>query len=61
MATLLNDRGAIPFDVAYQGLGDGLEDDVWGLRHLAEVCEEVIIAASCSKTLAYTANASALS
>lgn len=47
---LLNERGAIPFvDVAYQGLGDGLEEDVWGLRHLVNVCPEVIIAASCSK------------
>ena len=50
VGTLLNDKGAIPFvDVAYQGLGDGLDEDVWGLRYLAEHCPEVIIASSCSK------------
>jgi aspartate aminotransferase len=50
IAELLNDKGAVPFvDVAYQGLGDGLEDDAWGLRYLAEHCPEMIIASSCSK------------
>ena len=42
--------GALPFvDIAYQGFGDGLEDDAAGLRHLAAGVAEVIIAASCSK------------
>lgn len=50
IAQLLNEKGAIPFvDVAYQGLGDSLEDDAWGLRYLAEHCPEMIIASSCSK------------
>ncbi|MGH1484810.1 MAG: aromatic amino acid transaminase [Cellvibrionaceae bacterium] len=50
LASLLNERGAVPFvDVAYQGLGDDLDEDVWGLRHLAEQCPEVIVATSCSK------------
>jgi len=50
IARLLNEKGVTPFvDVAYQGLGNGLEEDVWGLRYLAEHCPEVIIASSCSK------------
>lgn len=50
VAILLNEKGALPLiDVAYQGLGDGLDEDVWGLRHLAEHCPELMIASSCSK------------
>ena len=50
LADVFNQRGLIPFvDVAYQGLGDSVEGDVWGLRHLAEHCPEVIVATSCSK------------
>ncbi|MFT6102001.1 MAG: aspartate aminotransferase [Candidatus Endobugula sp.] len=50
VAALLNEKGAMPFvDVAYQGLGDGLEQDAWGMRYLAEHCPEMIIASSCSK------------
>jgi aspartate aminotransferase len=50
VAALLNEKGAIPFvDVAYQGLGDGLDQDAWGLRYIAAQCPEVIIANSCSK------------
>lgn len=50
IAQLLNDKGAIPFvDVAYQGLGDSLDEDAWGLRYLAEHCPEMIIVSSCSK------------
>lgn len=36
-------------DLAYQGFGDGLEDDVAGLRHLAAEVPEMLLAASCSK------------
>jgi aspartate aminotransferase len=44
------DRGAIPFiDIAYQGLGVGLEDDAKGLRYVVEHCPEAIIVTSCSK------------
>ncbi|GAB3023950.1 amino acid aminotransferase [Bowmanella dokdonensis] len=40
----------LPFlDIAYQGFGDGVEDDVYGLRLLADNLPEVIVAASCSK------------
>ncbi|MBC3766422.1 aromatic amino acid transaminase [Neptunicella marina] len=42
--------GFIPFvDIAYQGFGDSLEEDVYGVRLLANSLPEVIIAASCSK------------
>ncbi|MDP5069818.1 MAG: aminotransferase class I/II-fold pyridoxal phosphate-dependent enzyme, partial [Congregibacter sp.] len=44
--------GFVPFiDIAYQGLGDGLDEDAAGLRHLAERLPEMIIAASCSKNM----------
>ncbi len=46
----LDASGALPFvDIAYQGFGDGLEDDTRGLRHLVDSVPEVVIAASCSK------------
>jgi aspartate aminotransferase len=42
--------GAVPMiDLAYQGFGDGLEDDVAGLRHMAAAVPELMLAASCSK------------
>ncbi|UWQ28265.1 amino acid aminotransferase [Leisingera sp. M523] len=47
---LLNERGLIPMiDIAYQGFGDGLEEDALGVRLVASGCPEVLIAASCSK------------
>ena len=36
-------------DLAYQGLGDGLEEDVYGTRLLAESLPELIVVTSCSK------------
>ena len=36
-------------DIAYQGFGDGLEDDAAGTRLLASRLPELLIAASCSK------------
>lgn len=36
-------------DLAYQGLGDGLVEDVYGARLLAESLPELIIVTSCSK------------
>ncbi len=43
-------QGFTPFiDLAYQGLGDGLEADVYGVRLLSEKLPEVIVASSCSK------------
>lgn len=47
---LLLARGAIPFvDLAYQGFGDGLEEDAAATRMIAAKFPEVLIAASCSK------------
>lgn len=43
-------QGFTPFiDLAYQGLGDGLAEDVYGLRLLAEELPELLIASSFSK------------
>jgi aspartate aminotransferase len=36
-------------DLAYQGLGDGLEEDVYGTRLLVESLPELIVVSSCSK------------
>lgn len=50
VAAILVDRGLIPVvDIAYQGLGDGLEEDAAGLRILMDACPEVIVAQSCDK------------
>jgi aromatic-amino-acid transaminase len=47
---LLKKTGATPMiDIAYQGFGDGLEDDSAGTRLVASSLPETIIAASCSK------------
>ena len=35
--------------MAYQGFGDGLDEDASGLRYLAEHVEEMIVCSSCSK------------
>ena len=50
MVTVLKARGAIPLvDLAYQGFGDGLEEDAAATRLVADSFPEVLIAASCSK------------
>ncbi|MEX1661114.1 aromatic amino acid transaminase [Thioclava sp. 15-R06ZXC-3] len=50
VADLLEQTGAIPMiDLAYQGFGDGLEEDAAGTRLIASRLPEVLIAASCSK------------
>jgi aspartate aminotransferase len=50
VATLLEAKGAVPLiDIAYQGFGDGLEDDAAGTRLVASRLPETMIAASCSK------------
>ncbi|MDB4213421.1 aspartate/tyrosine/aromatic aminotransferase [Octadecabacter sp.] len=47
---LIKDKSAIPFvDIAYQGFGDGLDQDGAATRLIAESFENVLIAASCSK------------
>ena len=43
-------RGFLPFvDFAYQGFGDGLEEDALGVRRLAAKVPQMVVAASCSK------------
>ena len=42
--------GLIPFvDIAYQGLGRGLDEDAEGLRGVLAACDEVLVAQSCDK------------
>ncbi|MCI2395487.1 amino acid aminotransferase [Aliiroseovarius sediminis] len=50
VADLIVEKGALPFiDIAYQGFGDGLEEDAAGVRLIAQTAPEALIAASCSK------------
>ncbi|MES2435466.1 MAG: amino acid aminotransferase [Pseudomonadota bacterium] len=50
VAKLLLAKGAIPFvDLAYQGFGDGLQEDAAATRMIAQSFPEILIAASCSK------------
>jgi len=52
IADLAEQQGFTPFvDLAYQGLGDGLDEDAAGLRLLVSRLPEVIVAVSCSKNL----------
>ena len=52
IAGMAQQQGFTPFiDIAYQGLGDGLDQDAAGLRLMVEQLPEVIIAASCSKNM----------
>jgi aspartate/tyrosine/aromatic aminotransferase len=44
------ERGLIPFvDIAYQGLGRGLDEDAAGLRGILAACDEVLVSQSCDK------------
>lgn len=50
VADLLLAKQAIPMiDIAYQGFGEGLQDDAYGVRLLAQKMPEMLVAASCSK------------
>ncbi|RKQ69055.1 aspartate aminotransferase [Litorimonas taeanensis] len=50
MAEFLVERNLLPYvDLAYFGLGRGMEDDVYGLRKILATCPEALVAASCSK------------
>lgn len=52
IAAMAEQQGFVPFiDIAYQGLGDGLDEDAAGLRLLVSRLPEVLVAASCSKNL----------
>ncbi|HEX8585810.1 MAG TPA: amino acid aminotransferase [Allosphingosinicella sp.] len=50
VAELVASRGVIPYvDLAYQGLGNGLEADAAGTRLVVEAADEAIVAQSCDK------------
>jgi aromatic-amino-acid transaminase len=50
VAEIVAARGLIPFvDLAYQGLGNGLEADAAGTRLVVEAAEQALIAQSCDK------------
>lgn len=47
---VVQERGLLPLiDFAYQGFGDGLDEDAFGVRLMAENLDEVLITSSCSK------------
>ena len=53
LAPFMEERGLFPYiDLAYFGLGRGMEQDTYGLRKMIEICPEVLLAASCSKNFA---------
>jgi aspartate aminotransferase len=52
VAELCERRGLVPFiDIAYQGLAEGLDEDAYGVRLMAERLPEVVVVSSCSKNL----------
>jgi len=52
LAAFCKRRGLVPLvDMAYQGFGDGVEEDAAGLRLLAGELDTVLVSASCSKNM----------
>jgi aromatic-amino-acid transaminase len=50
VAGIVARRGLVPYvDLAYQGLGNGLEPDAAGTRLVVEAAEQALIAQSCDK------------
>jgi aromatic-amino-acid transaminase len=50
VADLVSRRGLIPYvDLAYQGLGKGLEADAAGTRLVVEAADQALVAQSCDK------------
>lgn len=50
VAELAQQRGFLPFiDTAYHGLGEGLDEDAYGIRKIASLVEDMIVVYSCSK------------
>src|SRR5262249_23311208 len=50
LLALFKRRSLVPFlDIAYQGLGSGVAEDVYGVRLFCAELPEVAVAASCSK------------
>jgi aromatic-amino-acid transaminase len=47
---IVHSRNLLPLiDFAYQGFGDGLEEDAWAVRLFADALPELLITSSCSK------------
>lgn len=50
VVSIAAERGFLPFiDFAYQGFGDGLDEDAYGARRMVQAVPEMVVAASCSK------------
>ncbi|CAA9532170.1 MAG: Aspartate aminotransferase [uncultured Sphingomonas sp.] len=50
VAEVIASRGLLPLiDIAYQGLGRGLEEDAYGLRRVLDASDEALVAQSCDK------------
>ena len=50
IATLLAEKKLLPLlDLAYQGLGEGMEEDAYGVRRVLQEVPEALIAYSCDK------------
>ncbi|MFM9936539.1 MAG: aromatic amino acid transaminase [Novosphingobium sp.] len=50
IAPMVRDAGVMPLiDLAYQGLGDGMEADAYGLRTVLGAVPEALVAYSCDK------------
>lgn len=50
LTELLVSRELMPYvDIAYQGLADGIDEDVAGVRYLLAAVPEAVLATSCSK------------
>lgn len=51
LAEACNARGVVPFiDLAYQGFGDGIDEDVAGARLMLSRVPEAVVAISCAKS-----------
>jgi aromatic-amino-acid transaminase len=50
LANIIAERGLVPLvDIAYQGFGDGLDEDGLVVRMLAGMVSEMLVSSSCSK------------
>ncbi len=50
VAEIAVERGFLPFvDLAYQGFGKGLDEDLYGVRKLAASVTDLVVTSSCSK------------
>lgn len=51
IAMEVQSKGLVPLiDLAYAGLGEGIEADVAGVRSILESCDQALVAVSCSKS-----------